>query len=168
MSLKHEVKRLEQATGINAPCPMCAQSEPTQNTTAPIHGICPICNASVVYDGEKLSEREREVFSEIAVLLGPSALTDRRRCAMCCWWQRRHVVQEADERETRMLQALAPIDPTARQRLSWKESCNQHARAQWDSYFAVATDDELKTIVEIGDMSDAELEAIIWPEPIAA
>lgn len=169
MKLRTEIEKIERAIVAKEFCPYCAFDAGTPGEPAlPIPGICPICGGPVVYDGAELSEKERYVLSEIAKVRAFDVMTDRLRIAMSYWWQGRSNVSERDEQETRLLQARASFDPDARQRLTWKKACEEHAKIQQESFIKAATDEQLIALDEIGSMSDEELESIIWSEQIAA
>lgn len=165
MSLESRIEKLESATA----CPACRLAVPVPADAAPddyLIGTCELCGETVTYHVKGWSEREREVGAVLALRHFEETLTERRTMAMACWLERRTQAHETAERAD--LQARATFSAIARRRLALIEQCDALADARWSACLSTASDETLQAIVDVHSLTDAELERIIWPEPIAA
>jgi hypothetical protein len=147
-------------------CPLCALQVPDSPEAICLEAPCPLCGVCVKWDVSHLSERERGVFAELRACAFGSGLDDPRLRAMSCWIDRRQNERTGDNTERKHLEARAHFDASARLQLAFMDKVEARSIALWDEYLDKASDEQLRAMLETQEMSDAELEAIIWPESV--
>jgi hypothetical protein len=161
MNLHSKIERMEALL-----CPLCALQVPDSPEAICLETRCPLCGAPVKWDVSRLNEREREAFTVLRSCAFGSGLDNPRLRAMACWLTRREDERQDHEKERASLEARAHYDASARLRLVFMDKVESRNRAMWDEWLGKAPDETLQAIVDTEGMSDAELEAIIWPEEI--
>lgn len=172
MSTQSRLERIERATGINEPCPACALSTSLPADLSPqdyVSGICDLCGAPTKFLVRGWTAREKEAAAVYARAHIDGLFSDRRTMAIAFWLERR--IKERGQthaQEYERLKLRVTFDPTARSRVALIEKYEIQVKARDDAFLATASDETLRALVEIGNLTDEELEAIIWPESVAA
>lgn len=147
------LEKLEATAACDVPCAWHALGAvlPTPAGAIVDEGACMECGGVMLYNSAGTTARERELCLEV---YAPGATFEtltasRRAWAISLWLSRRGNAITAGPGEV-YKQAL--MDEHTRR-------MNQ----RWAEYLAGASDEALEKMEEVGGLSDAELEAIIWP-----
>ncbi len=157
MNIQGRIERMEAMM-----CPLCALQVPDSLEAVCIEALCPLCGAEVKWDVSGLTEREREVFTALRSCAFGRGLDDPRIRAMACWLKRRQDERGDAKTERQHLEARAHFDVSARLQLAFMDKAEIRGNAMWDEYLGTVPTEQLQALLDTHQMSDAELEALIW------